>query len=52
MCRAAFALACLTALSTAAFGQTGATGAVAGTVRDQTGAFVPAANSPHPQRGH
>jgi hypothetical protein len=44
MYRAVFVLlTCLSALSTPAFAQTGATGAIAGTVRDQTGAFVPAA---------
>src|SRR5262245_39221861 len=43
MHRAAFVLACVIAISTPALAQTGATGAIAVTVRDQTGALVPAA---------
>jgi hypothetical protein len=36
-------LACLSVIATSARAQTGATGAIAGTVRDQTGATLPAA---------
>ena len=43
MHRVALLLVCLLAMSTPSFAQTGATGAIAGTVRDQTGAIVPAA---------
>ena len=43
MRRAAFVLACLIAVSTPSLAQTAATGAIAGTVRDQTGALVPSA---------
>ena len=43
MYRVALFLVCLLAMSTSSPAQTGATGAIAGTVRDQTGAIVPAA---------
>ena len=41
MYRAVFFLTCITAIAAPALGQTGATGAIAGMVRDQTGAARP-----------
>jgi Carboxypeptidase regulatory-like domain len=43
MFRAVFVFAFVIALSSPGFAQTGSTGAIAGTVRDQTGAMVPEA---------